>query len=103
MKVNSDAIYGTTFIKPYKEGRFVFTKKGSAVFAIYLAEEGETRMPATIRIGSFPKTKSTKIRLLGYDKPLSLDKADGAIVVTIPEKPRNNPPAQHAWVFAIEE
>ena len=27
MKVNSDAIYGTTFIKPYKEGKFVFTKK----------------------------------------------------------------------------
>ncbi len=103
MKVNSDAIYGTTFIKPYKEGKFVFTKKADKVYAIYLADEGETVMPGKIRISSFPKTKSTKVRLLGYDKLLSLDKTDGAIAVIIPEKPRNNPPAQHAWVFAIEE
>jgi len=103
MNVNSDAIYGTTFIKPYKEDKFVFTKKANKVYAIYLAGEGETVMPGKIRISSFPKTKSTKVRLLGYDKPLSLEKTDAAISVVLPEKLRTNPPAQHAWVFTIED
>ena len=100
MKVNGEAIYGTTFTKPYKEDKFVFTKKNNAVYAIYLADENET-MPGKITINSFQRAPATKIYLLGYDKPLPTEKNAAAISVVIPEKIRKNPPAMHAWVFKI--
>ncbi len=102
MKVNGEAIYGTTFIKPYKEDKMVFTKKGDAVYAIYLADENELLMPGTIIIKSFQKRSTTKIYLLGYDKPLAVEKkANAAMHILIPEKIKNNPPQKHAWVFKI--
>ena len=103
MMVNGEAIYGTTFIKPYKEGKFVFTKKKDAVYAIYLAGENELQMPENISINSFQKTATTKIYLLGYNKPLALDKNSKTIRVVIPDKIRNNPPVKHAWVFKITD
>ena len=101
MKVNGDAIYGTTFIKPYKEDKFVFTKKNNAVYAIYLADENELVMPVKISITSFKRTATTKVYLLGNDKPLTLDKNNDKITFLIPEKTRIHPPARHAWVFKI--
>lgn len=46
MKINSSAIYNTKPILPYKESNICFTqdKKGH-VFAFYLADENETKMP----------------------------------------------------------
>ena len=101
MKVNSEAIYGTTFIKPYKEGKFVFTKKDKDIYAIYLADENEWQMPGTISINSFQKTGATKVFLLGYDRPLVLDKKHANITVTLPNNVNKNPPAKYAWVFKI--
>ncbi len=101
MNVNSDAIYGTTFAKPYKEGKFVFTRKNDAVYAIYLADENEQAMAEKVSIGSFQKKPGTKVYLLGYDKPLSIDDEHGFINITVPAKLRNSPPARHAWVFKI--
>jgi len=103
MKVNDEAIYGTTFIKPYREGKFVFTKKNNTVYAIYLAGENEVHMPATILISSFEKKPTTKVQLLGYDKPLMTDKKNNTISIIVPERLRNLPPAKHAWVFKITE
>lgn len=103
MKINSEAIYGTTFIKPYKEGKFVFTKKNNTVYAIYLADENEMKMPEKILISHFKKTAATKIYLLGNDKALTPGKNNNVISVTIPEKLRNNPPGKHAWVFKITD
>ena len=104
MKVNSEAIYGTTFIKPYKEGKFVFTKKNDAVYAIYLADETETQMPERIVINSFQRTATTKIYLLGYNKPLAFKRPDAnGMEVIIPAKLRNDLPGKHAWVFKITD
>ena len=102
MKVNGEAIYGTTFIKPYKEAKMVYTKKADAVYAIYLADENERQMPAIIPINSFSKKTTTKINLLGYDKPMNIAINNvGGFNINVPEKIRNNPPAKNAWVFKI--
>jgi hypothetical protein len=102
MKINDEAIYGTTFIKPYKEGKMVFTKKDNAVYVIYLADANELKMPGSLTINSFPASKSTSIYLLGYDKPLAFKKsAAGGLQLVIPAKIQANPPSQHAWVFKI--
>jgi len=101
MKINSEAIYGTTFVKPYKEGKFVFTKNDKTVYAIYLADENETELPASIVINSFKRSPSIKISLLGYSKALKLDAANEGLAIIIPETIRKIPPAKHAWVFKI--
>ncbi len=102
MKVNDEAIYGTTFIKPYKEGKMVFTKKADAVYAIYLADENELKIPEIIPVNSFSKKMPTKIYLLGYNKPMTIAVNNaGGFNINVPEKIRNNPPSKNAWVFKI--
>ncbi|MEP7237997.1 MAG: alpha-L-fucosidase [Ferruginibacter sp.] len=102
MKVNGEAIYGTTFIKPYKEGKMVFTKKGDAVYVIYLADENELQMPEIIPVNSFLQRSPTKVYLLGYNKPMTIAVNNaGGFNINVPEKIRNNPPSKNAWVFKI--
>ncbi len=52
MQVNGEAIYGTKTPANgrFRDGNMVFTEKGAATYAIYLAEPGEDRMPDQIRI-----------------------------------------------------
>lgn len=102
MKINGEAIYGTTFIEPYKEGKMVFTKKGNALYIIYLADDNESIMPANINIKSFTARAGTKIYLLGHGKTLQHGFNHGpGFSISIPEKLRNNPPVKNAWVFKI--
>ncbi|MBK8846983.1 MAG: alpha-L-fucosidase [Bacteroidetes bacterium] len=51
MRVNQDCIYGTKPVLPYQEGKFVFTRKGNTIYAIYLAEENE-KVPPTIEFSN---------------------------------------------------
>lgn len=104
MKINGEAIYGTSIIKPYTEDKLVFTKKDHAVYAIYLAGETEDKIPSTIMINSFPKKTTAKVYLLGYDRSLEVKKDDrGGLQIIIPEKISNHPPGKHAWVFKIAD
>ena len=42
MKVNSEAIYGTRALAPYKEGKVCISKKGdNTIYIYYMADEGE--------------------------------------------------------------
>ncbi|MCU4156541.1 alpha-L-fucosidase [Carboxylicivirga sp. A043] len=99
MKVNSEAIYNTKPIEPFKENNICMTQKDDgSVYFHYMAEEGEA-MPAEIKIESIELVKSTKLRLLGSKKKLSWKKANKGFVVTIPEDIRNAPPCKHVWVI----
>jgi alpha-L-fucosidase len=74
------------------------------VYAIYLADETETQMPERIVINSFQRTATTKIYLLGYNKPLAFKRPDAnGMEVIIPAKLRNDLPGKHAWVFKITD
>ncbi|RZK06170.1 MAG: alpha-L-fucosidase, partial [Flavobacterium sp.] len=98
MKINDEAIYGSTFIQPYKEGKFVFTKKQQDVYAIYLAEENEN-IPSKITINSFKRNSSAKINLLGYNKTLASTVNDsGGFTIIIPETIRKNITLKNALV-----
>ena len=66
MEVNGEAIYGTRPVAPYKDGQVCLTRKGNTVYAIYLAEEGQTAMPERIQV---PPVRNVEIRppsWLGY-------------------------------------
>jgi alpha-L-fucosidase len=104
MKVNSSAIYETNAIAPYKENNICFTQnKNGSVNIIYLAEEGEDKIPAEITVKSISPAKGAKIRLLGFKKNLKWKSNGSGFTVTVPENLRNNPTAKYAWVFHISK
>ncbi len=70
MKVNSEAIYGTRPIAPYKEDPIVFTQKGRGVYAIYLAPQSGESLPATVSFKSLKPAPGSNVQLLGLDAPL---------------------------------
>ena len=102
MDVNSTAIYGTTPIAPYQIGKIVFTAKKNTVNVIYLADEKEKEMPATITIKGWTPKAGSKARLLETDKTLQWKNVDGNTEITIPEWFRKNPPTDWAWVVRFE-
>jgi alpha-L-fucosidase len=102
MDVNSEAIYNSRAIMPYKEGKVCLTKgKDGSVYAIYLAEENEPEMPAKIWLSSIAPDKNANLTLLGFEGELKWERVGNGFVVTIPESLRNNPPCNYAWTIKI--
>jgi alpha-L-fucosidase len=99
MKVNSDAIYGTRALAPYKEGKVCITKKGgNTLYLYYMADEGE-QMPSQIGMSAFSLPAKAKIRMPGTDTNLKWNKTENGFAVTIPEKIRKSPPSKYVWVM----
>jgi alpha-L-fucosidase len=99
MRVNGEAIYGTRAIAPYKQGRTCLTKKDSSIFAIYLAEKGETSPPAAISIPAVSGVES--VRMFGVAMPVSHSIENGGLLITVPDDVRKSPPCEHAWAFKL--
>ena len=52
MKVNSEAIYGTRALEPYKEGKVCISRSDRTIYIYYMAEEGEP-VPSTIGMTTY--------------------------------------------------
>jgi alpha-L-fucosidase len=102
MEVNSDAIYGTKAIAPYKEGKVCLTQgKDGSVNAIYLAEDNEPNMPSIIWLSTILPKENATVSLLGSKSKLKWERVGNGFVVTIPESVRKNPPCNYAWTINI--
>lgn len=101
MQVNQEAIYGTKPIAPYVENQWRFTTKKDALYAIYLAKEGE-KMPTSFTIAHFSPPKNAELFLLGYTKPLKWKITVDGTVITIPPTLQQNPPTDWAWVIRMK-
>lgn len=99
LKVNGEAIYGTRPVAPYKEGQIVFTRKGPAIYAIYLAKEGENSLPSEISFSGPSPWPGSDVRLLGGGKLKWHMNANGGTVIEIPERHALKPPSEHAFAF----
>ncbi len=100
MQVNGQAIYGTRPIPPYKVGQVCLTKKGGTLFAICLAEEGQTTLPERIDIPPIKAARS--LRLLGSETAPQWATTPEGLSMSISKEIRRSPPGQHAWAFEIE-
>jgi alpha-L-fucosidase len=99
MKVNSEAIYGTRALAPYKEGKVCISKKGDhTMYIYYMADDGE-KMPAKIEMTTFSLPAAAKIRMLGTNTFLKHVKNDKGFTIIVPEKVRKTPPADYVWVI----
>jgi alpha-L-fucosidase len=105
MDINGEAIYGTRAIAPYKESQICYTHKKNTrtVYAIYMPEEAETSLPATVVLDSIRPEQGSAVTLLGTQASIAWSVAENRTVLRIPTRLANNPPCQHAWVFKIAE
>ena len=103
MDVNSEAIYGTSAIAPYKEGKVCLTQKrdGGAVYMIYLAGEGEESPPSSIYLSSIQPDDNAVITMLGDGRSLRWQKSGKGVLVQIPARLQRNPPCKDAWTLKI--
>jgi alpha-L-fucosidase len=99
MKVNSEAIYGTRALAPYKEGKVCISKKGeNTIFLYYMADEGEA-IPSKIGMSAFSLPAGAKVKMAGTDTYLKWVKTDKGFIISIPEKIRKSPPSKYVWVM----
>ena len=101
MKVNSEAIYSSKPVAPYQDGKVFFTRKDGAVYAFYIADEGES-MPSAISIKGLPVRKGMKLRMLGTNRNLRWTGTPEGFTVSIPESIRQTPPCGHIWCLRID-
>ncbi|HCC71739.1 MAG TPA: alpha-L-fucosidase [Bacteroidales bacterium] len=85
LDINSEAIYGTRAIKPYKEGKICYTSKGkNKIFAIYLLEEGE-EIPGEISIGGIEIPRGSRIQILGVESKVKWRRSGDYYNITVPK------------------
>ncbi len=103
MKVNSEAIYYSRPLKPYKDGKVCFTQlKDGTTYAVYLADKNENSLPAKIEFAKYCPVKNTNIELLGTNAKIKWQKKGEGCEFEIPESIRSNLPCKYAWTFKIK-
>jgi len=102
MQINGEAIYKTRPVAPYKEAKTCFTRLADGtVYAIYLADEDETRPPASLMIFSQKPKPGTKIEMLGVKGTLLWEAVGQGMLIHLPAAAVKNPPCRYAWAFKI--
>ncbi len=103
MNVNSEGIYNSKPLAPYKESNICMTQlKDGSTYFYYLCEEDEKVMPETVTIDSHRPAKGAELYLLGYDKPLKwTKKGRKGCEVIIPKEVISKPPCDFAWTLKI--
>ncbi len=103
MQVNSESIYDTEPLAPYKEANICMTQKsnGNAYF-FYMAKENESTIPARITVYSHQPQKGSKVYLLGHNKPLNWKIQGQGFVVDLPANLRKNKPCDYVWTLKVE-
>jgi alpha-L-fucosidase len=97
MDINSESIYGTNPISPYKSGDVCFTQgKDGRVYATYLMKENES-LSSKIWIKSPPKPVQ-KISLLGVSGAVKWRKVGGDLEITLPAAANK---LKHGLVFNL--
>ncbi len=102
MNINSEAIYNSKPVAPYKEGKICMTQQedGTTCF-IYMADKGETTLPQKITIDSHYPVKGAKVSLLGAKGHLKWEANGNGCVIYIPEKIQKNVPCNYAWTIKV--
>ena len=99
MRINSEAIYDTRALAPYKEGKVCISMKGDKTIYIYYMQDANEKMPVQIGMTSFSLPDGAKVQMLGSPVALKWQRNGNGFFVTIPEKIRENPPSRYVWVM----
>lgn len=105
MKVNSEAIYDSRPIAPYRDDRIALTRNRhtGAVYAIYLSDEDQRQPPSDIRLDNVAPAPGATVTMLGDSQPLEWKPVGDGCGITIPERLIDAPPCGHTWVLKISK
>jgi alpha-L-fucosidase len=102
LEANGEAIYETTPVEPYSEGKVAYTAKGDmTIYAIYMPGTYEKELPAYVMVRTKLAGK-LKVSLLASKQNLSYQRFDDMIMVSIPGKLRSSLATQEAVVIKVE-
>jgi alpha-L-fucosidase len=99
MKINSEAIYGTRALAPYKEGKVCISKKGDNTIYIYYLADTNENMPSRIGMTTYSLPAGARVEMLGTGTSLKWQKNGNGFLITIPDMIRNAPPSRYVWVM----
>jgi len=92
LKVNGEAIYGSHYWEPYRDGDVRFTRKGDSLYAIALEwPEGE------VRLSSLAGKDVAKVEMLGTNEAIRFHQDGQGLVIQPPAKH----PCKYAYTFKI--
>ncbi|GHB55051.1 alpha-L-fucosidase [Persicitalea jodogahamensis] len=97
MDVNSESIYETRPLAPYRRGKWAYTRKGESTYATYLTEVGES-MPGKLKPDGLAIPDKAQVTLLGNDKKLVVKNG----LIEIPAKTIQALGQKYAYVFRID-
>jgi len=101
LEANKEAIYETTPVEPYADGKVAYTARGdSAIYAIYMPDKGEKQLPAYVMVRTTLKGK-LRVAFLSSKQELKYQSFDGIIMVSIPESSRAALANQEAVVIKV--
>lgn len=104
MEVNSEAIYDSCPVSPFKLNNICFTqKKDGAVYAIYLADEDEKNPPSQIRLQAIQPTPEAKVTMLGVQQELLWESTGNGCLILIDDSIRRTLTFEHAWTIKISQ
>ena len=97
LKVNGEAIYGTSPWRVNRDGELVrYTTKNDVLYAICLDWPGDTLLLRAPR-----STDRTSVRMLGVDLPIEWKEGEAGISITVPPLSVDEVPCEHAYVFKL--
>jgi alpha-L-fucosidase len=100
MKINSEAIYGSRPIEPYKDGKVRLTAKSDgSLYIIYVADDHEQELPSSIKVSGLKNDAPLRCILLWTNVQLPVEAKGDDLLITIPYQYRSKPPSAYAWVF----
>lgn len=104
LRVNGEAIYGTRPIAPYVEGKLRFTRsrETGAVYAIWLADEGEIAPPAVLQLDRIVPAPGATVTLVETGQKLEWEAVSTGAVVRIPRRAAARVGASFAWTVKID-
>ncbi len=102
MNINSEAIYETRKIAPYRDGQMCFTqnKDKKAIYATYLLNEDET-LPGTIEVKLPEIPAKAKMTVLGSGAKVKYNKVGDFYQLVIPKKVISKSSSEKAVVIKI--
>ena len=103
LDANGEAIFETTPVEPYSDGKVAYTAKGdNTIYAIYLPDRDEKQLPSHVMVRTKLPGK-LKVSLVENKQTLNYQRFDDVIMVTVPASIRSTLAAKEAVVIKVNK
>ena len=103
MKVNSEAIYDTRPVAPYREGNMAYTRNRftGAVYATYLTDDAKDKLPSAVMLDNVSPANNATVKILGHNQKLEWRSVGKGCIVEMPQKLIKSLKGSSGYVFKV--